>query len=157
MTEPHNAVIARLSADFPAISHGRSRQTTVLDGLLSTGGVCGFVPSAPASGAVLAAASAARASPVVPPAAEIASRSPLVAAQAGPGGRVGAIALAATGIAAAYMDVIAVTTIYAWAPAPIGLAVAAVIGGGGLTLLLVGFILALSAASLMVQLGKDWV
>jgi hypothetical protein len=74
-----------------------------------------------------------------------------------PGGRVGAIALAATGIAAAYMDVIAVTTIYAWAPAPIGLAVAAVIGGGGLTLLLVGFILALSAASLMVQLGKDWV
>jgi hypothetical protein len=104
-----------------------------------------------------------------------------------PGGRVGAIALAATGIAAAYMDVIAVTTIYEWAPAPIGLAIAAVIGGGGLTLarrwdsqqlgllvvvplialapvvtggitlLLVGFMLALSAASLMVQLGKDWI
>ena len=35
-----------------------------------------------------------------------------------PGGRVGAIALAATGIAAAYMDVIAVTTIYDWVPAP---------------------------------------
>ncbi len=104
-----------------------------------------------------------------------------------PGGRVGAIALAATGVAAAYMDVIAVTTIYEWAPAPIGLAIAAVIGGGGLTLarrwdsqhlgllvlvplialapvvtggitlLLVGFMLALSAASLMVQLGKDWI
>ncbi len=104
-----------------------------------------------------------------------------------PGGRVGAIALAATGIAAAYMDVIAVTTIYQWVPAPIGLAIAAVIGGGGLTLarrwdsqhlgllvlvplivlapvvtdgitlLLVGFMLALSAASLMVQLGKDWI
>ncbi len=104
-----------------------------------------------------------------------------------PGGRVGAIALAATGIAAAYMDVIAVTTIYDWVPAPAGLAIAAVIGGGGLTLarrwnsehlgvlvlvpliglapvvtdgitlLLIGFMLALSAASLPVQLGKDWI
>jgi uncharacterized membrane protein len=104
-----------------------------------------------------------------------------------PGGRVGAIALAATGIAAAYMDVIAVTTIYHWAPAPVGLVIAAVIGGGGLTLawrwdsqhlgllvlvpliglapvvtdgitlVLVGFMLALSAASLPVQLGKDWI
>ena len=51
-----------------------------------------------------------------------------------PGGRVGAIALAATGIAAAYMDVIAVTTIYDWVSAPVGLVLAAVIGGGGLTL-----------------------
>ena len=42
-----------------------------------------------------------------------------------PGGRVGAIALAATGIAAAYMDVIAVTTIYHWVPAPVGLVIAA--------------------------------
>ena len=104
-----------------------------------------------------------------------------------PGGRVGAIALAATGIAAAYMDVIAITTIYDWVPAPVGLVIAAVIGGGGLTLarrwdsehlgllvlvplivlapvvtdgitlLLVGFMLALSAASLPVQLGKDWI
>jgi uncharacterized membrane protein len=104
-----------------------------------------------------------------------------------PGGRVGAIALAATGVAAAYMDVIAVTTIYHWVPAAVGLVVAAVIGGGGLTLarrwdsqhlgllvlvpltvlapvvtdgitlLLVGFMLALSAASLPVQLGKDWI
>ena len=104
-----------------------------------------------------------------------------------PGGRVGAIALAATGVAAAYMDVIAVTTIYDWVSAPVGLAIAAVIGGGGLTLarrwdsehlgllvlvpliilapvvtdgitlLLVGFMLALSAAALPVQLGKDWI
>jgi uncharacterized membrane protein len=104
-----------------------------------------------------------------------------------PGGRVGAIALAATGVAAAYIDVIAVTTVYHWAPAPVGLILAALVGGGGLTLarrwdaqhlgllvlvplivlapvvtdgitlLLVGFMLALSAASLPVQLGKDWI
>ncbi|MCW2559648.1 MAG: hypothetical protein JWP55_3612, partial [Mycobacterium sp.] len=103
-----------------------------------------------------------------------------------PGGRVGAIALAAAGIAAAYMDVIAVTTIYGWVTAPVGLVVGAVVAGGGLTLarrwdsehlgllvlvpliglgpvltdgitlLLVGFMLALSAATLPVQLGKDW-
>lgn len=104
-----------------------------------------------------------------------------------PGGRIGAIATAATGIAAAYMDVIAVTTIYDWVSAPVGLVIAAVIGGGGLTLarrwnsehlgllvlvpllvlapvvvggvtlLLVAFMLALSAAALPVQLGRDWV
>ncbi len=103
-----------------------------------------------------------------------------------PGGRVGAIALAATGVAAAYFDVIAVTTIYAWVSAPLGLALAAVIGGGGLllarrwqsehlgllvlvplivlapvvtdgiSLLLIGFMLALSAAALPVQFGRDW-
>ncbi|MGV0812708.1 DUF2339 domain-containing protein [Mycolicibacterium boenickei] len=103
-----------------------------------------------------------------------------------PGGRVGAIALAATGVAAAYMDVIAVTTIYGWVAAPVGLALAAAIGGGGLllarqwnserlgllvlvplialapvitdgvTLLLIGFMLALSAAALPVQFGRDW-
>jgi uncharacterized membrane protein len=102
------------------------------------------------------------------------------------GGRVGAIALAATGVAAAYIDVIAVTTIYDWAPPPAGLIIAAVIGGAGLalarrwhsqqlgllvfvpltflapivtdgvTLLLVGFMLVLSAAALPVQLGRDW-
>jgi uncharacterized membrane protein len=104
-----------------------------------------------------------------------------------PGGRVGAIALAATGVAAAYIDVIAVTSIYEWVSAPVGLGIAAVIGGGGLTLarrwdsqhlgvlvlvplivlapvvvgdislLLIGFMLALAAASLPVQLGKDWI
>lgn len=103
-----------------------------------------------------------------------------------PGGRVGAIALAATGVAAAYIDVIAVTTIYDWVPAPVGLMLAAAIGGGGLalarrwnseqlgllvlvplialapvvtdgvTLLLIGFMLALSAAALPVQFGRDW-
>ncbi|MFA5608097.1 MAG: DUF2339 domain-containing protein [Leucobacter sp.] len=104
-----------------------------------------------------------------------------------PGGQVGAIALAATGIAAAYMDVVAVTTIYGWLPGVGGLVLAALIGGGGLTLarrwdsqqlgllvlvpltilapivadgitlLLIGFMIALSAAALPVQLGKDWV
>ena len=104
-----------------------------------------------------------------------------------PGGRVGAIALAATGVAAAYMDVIAITTIYEWVSAPVGLVIAALIGGGGLTLarrwdsqhlgllvlvplivlapivtdgitmLLIAFMLAISAASLLVQLGKDWI
>lgn len=103
-----------------------------------------------------------------------------------PGGRIGAIALAATGIAAAYLDVIAITTIYGWVPAPIGLIIAAVVGAAGLTLarrwdsehlgllvlvpliglapvltdgvdlLLVAFMVALSAAALPVQLGKDW-
>lgn len=103
-----------------------------------------------------------------------------------PAGRVGAIALAATGVAAAYIDVIAVTAIYDWVPAPLGLILAAAIGGGGLTLarrwkseqlgllvlvplmalapvvthgvtlLLIGFMLALSAAALPVQFGRDW-
>lgn len=103
-----------------------------------------------------------------------------------PGGRVGAIALAATGIGGAYIDVIAVTTIYQWLPAAAGLVVSGLIAGGGLTLarrwdsehlallvlvpltvlapvvvgdstlLLVGFMLALSAATLPVQVGRDW-
>jgi uncharacterized membrane protein len=103
-----------------------------------------------------------------------------------PGGRIGAIALAATGIAAAYLDVTAITTIYHWVPAPVGLVIAAVVGAAGLTLArrwdsedlgllvlvpliglapvlthgvdlqLVAFMLALSAAALPVQLGKDW-
>lgn len=104
-----------------------------------------------------------------------------------PGGRIGAIALAATGIAAEYLDVIAVVTIYKWVPASLGLVLAAVVGGAGLAvsrrwgsehlallvlipliglapvltrgidLLLVSFMLALSAAALPVQLGKDWI
>ena len=103
-----------------------------------------------------------------------------------PGGRIGAIALAATGIAAAYLDVTAITTIYHWVPSPVGLVIAAVVGAAGLTLArrwdsedlgllvlvpliglapvlthgvdlqLVAFMLALSAAALPVQLGKDW-
>ncbi|GFG67559.1 hypothetical protein MKUB_50490 [Mycobacterium kubicae] len=104
-----------------------------------------------------------------------------------PGGRIGAIAMAATGIAAAYLDVLALTTIYHWVSAPVGLILAAIVGGAGLTLarrwdsqelgllvlvplialapvvtkgvdlLLVSFMLALSAAALPVQLGKDWI
>ncbi len=104
-----------------------------------------------------------------------------------PGGRIGATALAATGIAAAYLDVIAITTIYRWVPAPVGLVIAAIVGAAGLTLArrwdsqdlgllvlvpliglapvlthgvdleLVAFMLALSAAALPVQLGKDWI
>lgn len=104
-----------------------------------------------------------------------------------PGGRVGAIALAATGIAAAYIDVIAVTTIYHWVTAPVGLVIAATVALGGLmlsrrwdaeqlgllvlvplivlapvvadgiTLPLIGFMLALGAASVPVQVGKDWI
>lgn len=103
-----------------------------------------------------------------------------------PGGRTGAVALAATGIAAAYLDIIAVTAYYQWVPAAVGLVVAATVGGAGLLLarrwdsehlgvlvlvpliglapivtgdvdlLLIGFLLALSAAALPVQLGKDW-
>ncbi|MGD9621228.1 MAG: DUF2339 domain-containing protein [Mycolicibacterium sp.] len=104
-----------------------------------------------------------------------------------PGGRVGAIALAATGIAAGYIDIIAVTTIYDWVSAGPGLILAAAIAGGGLalarrwdsehlallvlvpliglapvvtdgfTLLLVGFMLALSAVSVPAALGRDWI
>ncbi|WP_099024452.1 DUF2339 domain-containing protein [Mycolicibacterium palauense] len=103
------------------------------------------------------------------------------------GGRVGAIAVAATGIAAAYMDVVAVTSIYGWLPPAGGLLLAAAVGAAGLVLarrwdseqlgllvlipllilapvvtegfdlLLVGFLLALSASALPVQLGRDWI
>ncbi|GAB7070838.1 DUF2339 domain-containing protein [Mycobacterium hodleri] len=103
-----------------------------------------------------------------------------------PGGRVGAIALAATGIAAAYVDVIAVTAIYHWVSAPVGLAVAAVTAASGLMLarhwnaerlgllvllpllglgpvvadgltVFVGFMLTLGAVSVPAQLGRDWI
>jgi uncharacterized membrane protein len=263
MTEPHHAVIARLSADFAAISGQLARVSTdltELDRLLSErpapapspAAVPAPAPSAPPAapywpqyppqywppqyqpppppstpprppvapprprpersegwiGKVLAVAGvavtligvvlllvlAAQAG-ILRPEVRVAAGAVLAAALVGaawwlygrPGGRVGAIALAATGIAAAYMDVIATTTIYEWVPAPIGLAIAAVIGGGGLTLarrwdsqhlgllvlvplivlapvvtdgitlLLVGFMLAMSAAALPVQLGKDWI
>lgn len=254
MTEPHSAVIARLSADFAAISQQMARlagDLTTLDRLLSAEPPVAVpapapppVPTPPPVPAPVwpqypPQYQAHYAPPPRPPAPVV--KPPrdegwigkllavagvavtligvvlllVLAAQAGilraeirvvagaalavalvaaaawlnrrPGGRVGAIALAATGVAAAYMDVIAVTTIYHWAPAPVGLVIAAVIGGGGLalarrwnsehlgvlvfvpllllapvvtdgiTLLLVGFMLALSAASLPVQLGKDWI
>jgi hypothetical protein len=103
-----------------------------------------------------------------------------------PGGRVGAIALSATGIAAAYFDVVAVTRFYDWLPDYGGLVLAAGVTFGGLllarqwdsqhlgllvlvpvfilapvltdgvSLLLVGFMLAMSIAAFPMQLGKDW-
>jgi uncharacterized membrane protein len=256
MTEPQHAVIARLSADFAAISHQLARVSsdlTELDRLLAApaGRPAPYVPPVmpytPAPAPYWPQQYAYVPRPTAPPRPPMTMPAPprprpersegwigkvlavagvavtligvvlllVLAAQAGilrpefrvgagallagalvaaaawlyarPGGRVGAIALAATGIAAAYMDVIAVTTIYDWVPAPAGLAVATVIGGGGLTLarrwnsqhlgllvlvpliglapvvtdgitlLLVGFMLAISAASLPVQLGKDWI
>jgi Predicted membrane protein (DUF2339) len=107
--------------------------------------------------------------------------------QSRPGGRIGAIALAATGIAAGYLDVIAITSIYRWVPAAAGLAIAATVGAAGLALarrwnsehlgllvlvpliglapaithgvdlMVIGFMLALSASALVVQRGKDWI
>ncbi len=240
MTEPHRAVIARLSADFASISQQLARVSsdlTELDRVL-TGRPdrCAQPAAAPSwpqyppqyayppppaapprprrersegwIGKVLAvagvavtligvvlllvlAAQAGILRPEIRVGAGALLAAGLVAAaawlHARPGGRVGAIALAATGIAAAYIDVIATTTIYHWLSAPVGLAIAAVIGGGGLTLarrwdsehlgllvlvplvllapivtdgitlLLIGFMLALSAASLPVQLGKNWI
>ncbi|NKY20273.1 DUF2339 domain-containing protein, partial [Tsukamurella spumae] len=51
-----------------------------------------------------------------------------------PGGRVGAAALAATGVAAAYLDVVAVTGIYRWVHPVIGLALSGLIALAGLAL-----------------------
>ena len=237
MTEPHTAVISRLSADFAAISHQLARVSadlTELDRIL-TGRpqqVARVAPVQPPAmpywpqyppppppqprkersdgwigkllavagvavtliGVVLLLVLAAQAG-ILRPEFRVAAGAVLAAALVGtawwlnarPGGRVGAIALAATGVAAAYMDVIAVTTIYDWVSAPLGLILAAAIAGGGLTLarrwdsehlgllvlvpliglapivtdgitlLLVGFMLALSAVSVPVQLGKDWI
>ena len=103
-----------------------------------------------------------------------------------PGGRVGAIALSATGIAAAYLNVVAVTRFYDWLPDYGGLLLAAAVTFGGLllarrwdsqhlgllvlipvfilapvltdgaSLLLIGFMLAMSIAAFPIQLGKDW-
>ncbi len=258
MTEPHRALIARVNADFSAISQYMARVSadlSTLDRLLSeqpqpvrsgpigsaaaalSGAVLAAVP-APAPTTTSCATRAAARGAAMPPVVQKPPRDQgwigkllavagvavtligvvllvVLAAQAGilrpeirvaggaalavalvavgawlyrrPGGRVGAIALAATGIAAAYIDIIAVTTIYGWVSAPVGLVLAAVIGGGGLTLarrwdsqqlgvlvlvplivlapvvtggitlLLVGFMLALAAVSLPVQLGKDWI
>lgn len=259
MTEPHHAVIARLSTDFAALSGQLARVSsdlTELERLLSARPAPMAAPAPPPQPAPPPAAPppvpywpqyaapSAPPRPVPPPAAAprprpapVRERSEgwigkvlamagvgvtligvvlllVLAAQAGilrpeirvgagallaaalvgagrrvnrrAGGRVGGIALAATGIAAAYIDVVAVTTIYTWISAPVGLVVAAAVGGGGLTLArrwnsehlallvlvpliglaplltdgvtlsLVAFMLALSAASLPVQLGRDW-
>ncbi|MCH9666560.1 MAG: DUF2339 domain-containing protein [Actinomycetia bacterium] len=252
MTEPHTAVIARLSADLAAVSHQLARVSTDLTALNRI--LAEPPPPAPRPPARQPVAPPQPWYPGPPrppsmpyrpqyPTAPAPARSPtprsegwigkllavagvtvtligvvlllVLAAQAGilrpefrvaagaflaaglvgaagwlyqrPGGRVGAIALAATGIAAAYIDVIAVTTIYDWVSAPVGLVLAAVIAGVGLTLarrwgsehlallvlvpliglapvvtdgvtpLLVGFMLALSAVSVPVALGRDWI
>lgn len=47
---------------------------------------------------------------------------------------VGALGLAATGIATAYLDVLAVTRIYDWVPTAVGLVLAGLVGLGGLLL-----------------------
>jgi hypothetical protein len=241
MTEPHRAVMARLSADFASISQQLARMSTdltELDRLLTERPAAPAAPYWPQQtvpqyapqyppyplyqappvpprpprdegwigkllavagvavtlvGVVLLLVLAAQAG-ILRPEVRVAAGAALAAGLVGAatwlytraGGRTGAIALAATGIAAAFMDVIAVTTIYDWVAAPVGLIIAAAIGGGGLTmarrwnsehlgilvlvplivlapvvvggitLLLVGFMLALSATSLPVQLGKDW-
>ncbi|MDL9948450.1 DUF2339 domain-containing protein [Gordonia sp. ABSL11-1] len=102
-------------------------------------------------------------------------------------GRTGAVALAATGVAAAYLDVLAATRIYGWLPIVAGLTVAAVVAGGGLAiarlwdsealgllvvvplivlapvltdgldLVLIAFMIVLAAAGLGVQIGRDWI
>ncbi|MDZ4268386.1 MAG: DUF2339 domain-containing protein [Mycobacterium sp.] len=253
MTEPHTAVVSRLSADFAAISQQLARVSTdlaELDRVLTARPQAvapptqpGYwpqyspppppprpyyplppppfhparrpVPAAPKRersegwigkllavagvavtliGVVLLLVLAAQAG-ILRPEFRVGAGAALAGALVGtacwlnsrPGGRVGAIALAATGIAAAYMNVIAITTIYEWVSAPVGLIVAAAIAGGGLTmarrwdsehlgllvlvpliglapvvtdgitLLLVGFMLALSAVSVPVQFGRDWI
>lgn len=100
------------------------------------------------------------------------------------GGRVGGIALAATGIAGAYLDVVAVTTIYHWLHPVFGLAVALGVAGGGVGLamrwrsqpfavlvvlaaaalspvlttrpVLLAFLIVLQLACVPVQLTRDW-
>ncbi|ONI82166.1 hypothetical protein ALI22I_39170 [Saccharothrix sp. ALI-22-I] len=103
-----------------------------------------------------------------------------------PAGRTGAFALAATGIAVLYLDVIAATSIYEYLPAGGGLTAGLVIAGGGLLLalrwdsdilaigvvaacavcapvltqgftpLLVAFLLVLKIAASPVHLKRDW-
>lgn len=100
------------------------------------------------------------------------------------GGRVGGISLAATGIAGAYLDVVAVTAIYGWLPPVVGLAVALAVAAGGVALamrwqsqplallvvagaavlspvvtselVLVAFLIVLQLVCAPVQLVRDW-
>lgn len=101
-----------------------------------------------------------------------------------PGGRVGGIALVATGIAGAYLDVVAVTGYYRWVAPGVGLAVALVVAlvGVGIAmrwqsqplavgvvlgaavlspaltteLMLLGFLVVLQAAGVPVQMRREW-
>lgn len=102
-------------------------------------------------------------------------------------GRIGAIALAATGLAAGYLDVLAATKIYEWLPVVAGLTTAGVIAAaglvlayrwdsehlgilvvvplialapvltGGLDMTLIAFMVMLAIASSWVQVGHDWI
>ncbi|GAB4589753.1 hypothetical protein Ntsu_75850 [Nocardia sp. IFM 10818] len=100
------------------------------------------------------------------------------------GGRVGAVALAATGIAGGYLDVVAVTAVYGWLHPVLGYAVALGIAAGGVglalqwrsqalavlvvlgaallspavttELALLAFLIVLQIAALPVQLVRDW-
>ncbi|WP_185981662.1 DUF2339 domain-containing protein [Skermania sp. ID1734] len=51
-----------------------------------------------------------------------------------PGGNVGGIAMAATGFAGGYLDVVAMTVFYGWLAAPVGLAIALAIAACGMAL-----------------------
>ncbi|MFE3546416.1 DUF2339 domain-containing protein [Nocardia sp. NPDC059177] len=101
-----------------------------------------------------------------------------------PGGRVGGIALVATGIAGAYLDVVAVTGYYRWVPAGVGLAVALAVALAGVgvamrwqsqplavgvvlgaavlspalttEVMLLGFLVVLQGAGVPVQMRRDW-
>lgn len=100
--------------------------------------------------------------------------------------RPGAVALVATGVATAFFDVLAATAIYHWLSPVIGLGIAAIVAGGGFAVahrwnseplglmvgipllvlapavtggideLLVGFLLTYAAATLWIQIGRDW-
>lgn len=100
------------------------------------------------------------------------------------GGRVGGIALAATGIAGGYLDVVAVTTVYGWLNPVVGYVVAFGIAAGGVALAvqwcsqglavqvlagaavlapfvttelaLLGFLIVLQIAALPVHSVRDW-
>lgn len=100
------------------------------------------------------------------------------------GGRVGGIALAATGIAGAYLDVVAVTAIYHWLHPVLGLAVAFGVAAAGVALamqwrsqpfavlvvlaaaalspvlttrlVLLAFLIVLQSACVPVQLTRNW-
>ncbi|MGV9613335.1 DUF2339 domain-containing protein [Nocardia xishanensis] len=100
------------------------------------------------------------------------------------GGRVGGIALAATGVAGTYLDVVAVTAVYHWLHPVLGLAVALAVAASGVglamrwnsqplavlvvlgaallapfvtaDLVLLGFLIVLQLACIPVQFGRDW-
>ncbi|TLF74525.1 DUF2339 domain-containing protein [Nocardia cyriacigeorgica] len=100
------------------------------------------------------------------------------------GGQVGGIALAATGIAGGYLNVVGVTTVYGWLPPVVGLALASAVAAAGVwlamrwnsqtlavlvvagaavlspvvtvELALLGFLIVLQTACVPVQLARNW-